>query len=81
MEYDKLRNLRPITYHSKAEADDPNRRWFGLIAEEVAEVYPELVNYDAEGRPDGVQYERLTVLLLGEIQRLRERVEALENAH
>lgn len=81
VEYDKLRNLRPITYHSKAEADDPNRRWFGLIAEEVAEVYPELVNYDAEGRPDGVQYERLTVLLLGEIQRLRERVEALENAH
>jgi hypothetical protein len=74
----RLSELRPITYRSKAPADDPNRRWIGLIAEEVDGVYPELVNYDKEGRPDGVQYERLTVLLLKEIQDLRKRVAELE---
>jgi hypothetical protein len=70
---DELRGVfdfRPITYRSKAEADDQSRRWIGLIAEDVAAVQPMLVHYDAEHRPDGVQYDRITVLLLALVQKL-----------
>ncbi|MCI0404036.1 MAG: hypothetical protein L0212_11005 [Acidobacteria bacterium] len=42
---------------------------YGLIAEEVAEVMPELVVYDAEGQPQTVQYHVLPALLLNEFQR------------
>ena len=69
-----VRALRPITYRSKAPADNPALRWFGLIAEEVSEIDPRLVHYtcDADGKevPDAVQYERLTVLLLKAVQEL-----------
>ena len=72
--------LRPITYRSKAPADNPALRWFGLIAEEVSEVDPRLVHYtrdvDGNAMPDAVQYERLTVLLLKAVQELLLRQEA-----
>ena len=61
-------NLQPITYRSKAPADDPAKLWFGLIAEDVAAVEPRLVAYDAQGRPDGVQYDRIGVLTLRVVQ-------------
>ena len=41
---------------------------YGLIAEEVAEVYPELVTRDADGQIDGVRYDALIPLLLNELQ-------------
>lgn len=41
---------------------------YGLIAEEVAEVYPEIVTRDEQGVIDGVRYEALTPLLLKELQ-------------
>jgi hypothetical protein len=67
-------SLHPITYRSMAPADDPDVRWFGLIAEEVSEVEPRLVNHlrDVHGSelPESVQYERLTVLLLKAVQEL-----------
>jgi hypothetical protein len=69
-----VRSLRPVTYRSKAPADDPSLRWFGLIAEEVSKVEPRLVHYvrDPDGKaiPEAVQYERLTVLLLKAVQEL-----------
>jgi hypothetical protein len=63
--------LRPVTYTSKCKGDDPSQVMIGLIAEEVAEVCPELATFDKDGKPNGVQYERLAVLLLKEIQRMR----------
>ena len=75
--------LRPITYRSKAPADNPALQWFGLIAEEVSEVDPRLVHYirDANGNeiPEAVQYERLTVLLLKAVQELFFRQDADSN--
>jgi hypothetical protein len=72
--------LRPITYRSVAPADDPNLRWFGLVAEEVSAIEPRLVHFvqDACGNlmPESVQYERLTVLLLKAVQELLFRQEA-----
>lgn len=74
--------LRPITYKSKAANDDPNKRHYGLIAEEVVQVDSKLVHFtkDEEGNevPDGVQYERVVVLLLKKIQMLEARLNELE---
>ncbi len=49
---------------------------FGLVAEEVAEVFPELVVLDASGRPETVKYHLLSSLLLNELQRQQRTVQA-----
>jgi hypothetical protein len=67
-------NLRPVSYNYK----NSGCRDFGLIAEEVNQYYPEIVPKDAEG-PYSINYDRITVLLLAEIKKLKERIEILEN--
>jgi Tfp pilus assembly protein PilO len=42
---------------------------YGLIAEEVAQVYPDLVAYGKDGRVETVQYQKLDVLVLNELQK------------
>jgi hypothetical protein len=66
----RLLALRPVKFRYKVHATqgDPTLQ-YGLIAEEVAEVFPELVVYDAEGRPETVRYHLLAPLLLSELQR------------
>jgi len=75
---DKLQSLTPVSFVYKPEFDDGSRRiQYGLIAEEVAERFPELLVRDAEGRPQTVRYHLLAPLLLAEAQRLeRERLAA-----
>jgi hypothetical protein len=71
----KIELLRPVRYKKiKDESEE-----IGLIAEDVAELFPEVVKYDKEGRPDGVNYSRLSVILLKAVQELTERVNKLEN--
>jgi hypothetical protein len=57
----------------------PGRR-IGLIAEEVAEVMPEMVDYDKDGKPDGVHYAMLVAPLIAEVKKLRDRIVELEKA-
>jgi hypothetical protein len=63
----KLKQLRPVTFHLKA--DPKGAPQYGLIAEEVAKVYPELVVRDQKGRIDGVRYDELAPMLLNEVQK------------
>jgi hypothetical protein len=63
----KLRQLRPVTFHYKT--DTQRTLHYGLIAEEVAQVYPELVVRDHNGRIDGVRYDELASMLLNEVQK------------
>jgi hypothetical protein len=64
---EKLQQLRPVSFHLKT---DPNGAvQYGLIAEEVAKVYPELVVRDQNGRIDGVRYDELAPMLLKEVQK------------
>ena len=64
-----LQKLRPVSFRYKSGEGEPaNPRAFGLIAEEVAKVYPELVTYSATGEVESVQYLQLTALLLNELQ-------------
>ena len=62
---DKLAQLRPVSYQYKTE---PGVTHFGLIAEEVDKVMPELVVRDEQNRPETVQYQELIPLLLKERQ-------------
>ena len=66
-----LMKLRPVAFHYKPEySDGPRTMQYGLIAEEVAEVYPELVVYDPKtGQPQTVSYHLVNALLLNEVQK------------
>jgi hypothetical protein len=67
---DGLMRLRPVTYRYKQPyADGSKPIDYGLIAEEVAEVYPDLVVKDADGQIQTVQYQKLTPMLLNEVQK------------
>lgn len=78
-EIDLVYKLDPMTYISLAKSDDPDKRFFGFTAEHMdEEVHSSLVNYDSEGLPDGVAYDRITVLLAAEAKRQKERADALE---
>ena len=63
---EKLTQLRPVTFHLKT--DPKGALQYGLIAEEVAKVYPELVIRNESGRIDGVRYDELAPMLLNEVQ-------------
>lgn len=73
----RVLDLVPVRYHSRALADDRTMWWYGLIAEDVAEVEPRLVAYDKDGRPDGVQYDRVGVLLLGVVKQQQTQIRVL----
>ena len=76
---DGLMRLRPVTYRYKqALADGSKPLEFGLIAEEVDEVYPELVARNNAGQIETVQYYKLDAMLLNEVQKQRRLIEALE---
>ena len=74
---EKLQQLRPVTFQLK---NDPSGAvQYGLIAEEVNKVYPELVIRDDSGTIQGLRYEELTPMLLNEVQKQQARIEALSN--
>jgi hypothetical protein len=76
---DGLMQLRPVTYRYKQPyADGSKPLDYGLIAEEVAKVYPDLVARDASGQIQTVQYQKLTPMLLNEVQKERQLLEAQE---
>lgn len=72
---DNLMKLRPVTFEYKSR---PGRREYGLIAEEVNEVYPDLVNLNQEGQPDNVQYFKLSPMMLNQLKKMAARIESLE---
>jgi Chaperone of endosialidase len=71
---EKLGQLRPVKFQYKADPQATQR--YGLIAEEVATVYPELVVRDANGRIDGVRYDELAPMLLNELQKQERKIDA-----
>ena len=65
-----LLRLRPVTFHyKKPYADGSKPLDYGLIAEEVAEIYPDLVVKSNDGQIETVQYQKLTPMLLNEVQK------------
>jgi hypothetical protein len=65
-----LMKLRPVTFFYKPEYALGGRTLqYGLIAEEVAQVYPELVEFDKDGKPYSIRYQLITTMLLNELQK------------
>lgn len=71
---DGLMDLRPVTFRYLARGADAPLQ-YGLIAEEVAEIYPEMVARNAEGEVDTVMYQFLAPMLLNEVQRQHRKIE------
>jgi hypothetical protein len=83
--------LKPVSFRYNKQYDATQTLAFGLIAEEVAEVNPDLVGRNPEGQPESVRYEQINAMLLNEflkehntvreqgatIARLEKQVEAL----
>jgi hypothetical protein len=67
--------LRPVSFRYKKEVD-PNDRSLrlGFVAEEVNQLAPELVAKDKEGKPESVDYAKLTSVLTKAIQQLDQKV-------
>jgi hypothetical protein len=63
---DLLFSLRPVTFRYKPEIECTGTRQFGLVAEEVEKVNPDLVAHDGEGKPYTVRYDAVNAMLLNE---------------
>jgi hypothetical protein len=70
--------LRPVMFHYKS--DTTNTPQFGLVAEEVAELNPDLVVRDAEGEIYTVRYDAVNAMLLNEFLKEHRKVQELESA-
>jgi hypothetical protein len=76
---DGLMRLRPVTFrYKKPFTDGSQPMQYGLIAEEVAEVYPDLVARSADGQIETVKYQLLDPMLLNELQKQKEQIRSLE---
>jgi hypothetical protein len=74
-----LMKLRPVTFRYKlAQEDGSHPLQYGLVAEEVAEVNPGLVQFDKDGQPQTVLYHVLPSLLLNEAQKQHQHMDVQE---
>jgi hypothetical protein len=67
--------LQPVTFRYKKDFDPTGTAQFGLVAEDVAKVYPDLVVRDKEGKPYSVRYDQVNAMLLNEFLKQRKKVE------
>lgn len=72
--------LKPVSFRYNKQYDAKQRISFGLIAEDVAQVAPDLVGRNKKGEPESVRYEQINAMLLNEFLKEHQRVEKLEAA-
>src|SRR5206468_11262361 len=70
--------LKPVSFRYKKEVDPQRVAQFGLVAEDVEKINPDLVIRDAQGRPQTVRYEQVNAMLLNEFLKEHRKVEQLE---
>src|SRR5262249_60373828 len=78
-----LFSLKPVTFHYKKGVDpeaSERKSEFGLVAEDVENVNPDLVVRDKEGKPYSVRYDQVNAMLLNEFLKEHRKVEKLEAA-
>ena len=71
--------LKPVTFHYKKEIDPAGTPQFGLVAEEVEKVNPDLVTRDAKGDIYTVRYEAVNAMMLNEFLKEHRKVQELKN--
>ena len=70
--------LKPVTFRYKKEIDPAGISQFGLVAEDVGKVNPDLIVRDKEGKPYSVRYEAVNAMLLNEFLKAHRKIEKLE---
>jgi hypothetical protein len=70
--------LKPVSFHYNEDIDAAGRTQFGLVAEDVEKVNPDLVVRDKEGKPYSVRYDQVNAMLLNEFLKEHRKVEQLE---
>ena len=75
---ERLFSLRPVSFRYKKAIDPAGTSQFGLVAEEVEKVNPDLVVHDKEGKPYSVRYDQVNAMLLNEFLKEHRKVEKLE---
>ena len=71
--------LKPVTFHYKKEIDQTGTSQFGLVAEEVEKVNPDLVVCDEQGKPYSVRYDAVNAMLLNEFLKQHGTVQELKS--
>src|SRR5262249_49182707 len=72
-----IHSLQPVTFRYKKQLDPKGAAQFGLVAEGVARVNPDLVVTDLQGKPFSVRYEEVNAMLLNEFLKEHRKVEQL----
>ncbi len=70
--------LKPVTFRYKGDIDPAHVKMFGLIAEEVAEVNPDLVVRNAKGEVDTIRFDSINAMLLNELLKEQRKVQEME---
>ncbi len=78
-ESETILGLRPVTFRYKKEIDPQGTLQFGLVAEDVEKVNPDLVVRDNKGKPYSVRYDAVNVMLLNEFLKQHRRVAAVQS--
>jgi hypothetical protein len=71
--------LKPVTFRYKHDLDPKGVPQFGLVAEEVEKINPDLVARDERGKVYTVRYEAVNAMLLNEFLKEHRKVQELEN--
>jgi hypothetical protein len=75
---DAILALKPVTFHYKKEIDPAGTQQFGLVAEDVEKVNPDLVVRDENGKVNSVRYDQMSAMLLNEFLKEHQKVQELE---
>ena len=78
-ESEAILQLKPVTFRYKEELDPDKIPQFGLVAEQVEKVDPDLVVRDSDGTVNTVRYEAVNAMLLNEFLKEHRRVEEQRN--
>ena len=70
--------LKPVTFRYKKEIDPTGTTQFGLVAEQVEKVNPDLVVRDTEGKPYSVRYDQVNAMLLNEFLKAHSKIQEQE---
>jgi hypothetical protein len=67
--------LKPVAFHYKKNIDPDRTAQFGLVAEDVEKINPDLVVHDQTGKPYGVRYDAVNAMLLNEFLKARRQID------
>jgi len=73
-----VHDLRPISFTSKCPDDDKNKRFVGLNADEVEQIYPSIIEYDDKNEPETINYRAVQIIMLAALQKQKKEIDALK---